>query len=174
MAIFEVAGRRFVVEGKRVVHVVTVGANGKLIHTYFGAKLPYRDDYEALPSPVVAHSSFESPDGVATYDFVPFGEMLYTEPTLKSEREDGQRIHQFQFERSEQTETKLTLWLFDPLQEMRVGVQYELFADYDIIGRSIVVENTITCSFNSGPVLRNGTLASTEFKTASLRWDVDR
>ncbi|WP_215085078.1 alpha-galactosidase [Exiguobacterium sp. s78] len=142
MAIFEVAGRRFVIEGKRVAHVVTIGANGKLIHTYFGAKLPYRDDYEALPSPIVAHSSFESPDGVATYDFVPFGEMLYTEPTLKSEREDGQRIHQFQFERSEQTETKLTLWLFDPLQEMRVGVQYEVFADYDIIGRSIVVENT--------------------------------
>lgn len=141
MAIFEVSKHRFVIEGQDVAHVVTIGANGKLVHTYFGARLPYRADYAALPSAVLAHSSFESPDGVATYDFIPFGEMVYTEPTLKSERADGARISQFSFEQAELSDTALVLWLHDPLQDLRVGVRYELFAAYDMIGRSLIVEN---------------------------------
>lgn len=146
MAILELPNQRFVLEGQHVAHVVTIGQHGKVLHTYFGARLPYPSDYEALPNPVLAHSSFESPDGVAVYDFIPFGEMVYTEPTLKSEREDGQRISQFVFERAEQSDNGLILWLFDSLQELRVGIKYDLYETYDMIGRSLVIENTGTQS----------------------------
>ncbi|SES30440.1 alpha-galactosidase [Salipaludibacillus aurantiacus] len=138
--------KRFVLETANTAYIFDRQDDGHLQHVYWGKKMPYKEDYEACIPHVIPHSSFEATRGVMGYEFIPWGEMVYSEPTLKVSNASGERGFEWIFdsykidEREEGTRLTVTL---KEAGTNRYGVEliYDLYDTFDIIGRSQKVFN---------------------------------
>ncbi|MFC0187045.1 alpha-galactosidase [Fictibacillus aquaticus] len=134
--------KRFILEGRTMAYVLEAGEKGHMTAVYWGKKLQNHDDYSKLSPDVIPHSSFESPRGVMGYDYIPWGEMVYTEPSLKVRYEDGTRALNLEFSGYKTAnDDKLVITLSDNARNTEVELHYELYAEYDVIGRSQVIKN---------------------------------
>ncbi|EPE63475.1 melibiase family protein [Exiguobacterium sp. S17] len=129
---------RFVIEGKQIAYVFDVDARGRLVHQYLGDRL-HETDYTELPDRRVLHSSFETPEGVAAYEFVSFGDLVYTEPTLKSHTAT-ERLHAFTFQDARIEHDTLELDLIDSIQQLTVTLHFTVYPAYYIIERKMTVQ----------------------------------
>ncbi|MCA0981194.1 alpha-galactosidase [Exiguobacterium aestuarii] len=150
---------RFVLIGTNLTYVFDVDARGRLVHQYLGGRL-HESDIKELPDARVLHSSFETPEGVAAYEFTSFGDLVYTEPTLKSHTET-ERLHAFALRDARIDDETLEIDLFDSIQSLHVTLQFTLYPAYDIIARrmSIKAGETVTLdsaqSFSLGLIERD-------------------
>lgn len=138
---------RFVIEGKSLAYVFDVDARGRLVHQYLGGRL-HESDYAELPDARVLHSSFETPEGVAAYEFASFGDLVYTEPTLKSET-SGERLHAFTLQDARIDGDTLELDLVDSIQRLTVTLHFTVYTAYDIIERKMTVKAETETTFES-------------------------
>ncbi|MCC5891796.1 alpha-galactosidase [Exiguobacterium sp.] len=138
---------RFVIEGTQIAYVFDVDARGRLVHQYLGGRL-HESDYAELPDARVLHSSFETPEGVAAYEFSSFGDLVYTEPTLKSET-SGERLHAFTLQDAAIDGDTLAITLHDSLQRLTVTLTFNLYAAYDIIERKLTVRSEAATTLES-------------------------
>jgi alpha-galactosidase len=101
---------------------------------------------EPLPVP------FESPTGISREEYAPWGEMRFSEPSLKVEYADGTRVIEWAFEEHglEQSGTGHMLWLRfrDRVYPFTVTLYYRIYDGHDAIERWVQLENT----GGSGPV----------------------
>lgn len=119
--------------------------SGHVQHIYWGEKLNTETDYEAADAFVIPHSSFEASRGVMGYDFIPWGELVYSEPTLKASNAAGERGFDWQFQDYKITElnkaVRLTLQLTDQENRYLLELHYDVYPAFDIIGRSQTIRN---------------------------------
>lgn len=138
---------RFVLEGTNLAYVFDVDARGRLVHQYLGGRL-LESDYAELPDARVLHSSFETPEGVAAYEFASFGDLVYTEPTLKSHTE-RERLHAFTFQDARIDGDTLEIDLIDSIQQLTVTLHFTVYAAYDIIERKMTIQTGETVTLES-------------------------
>ncbi|WP_214801988.1 alpha-galactosidase [Exiguobacterium sp. s194] len=138
---------RFVIEGKNLAYVFDIDARGRLVHQYLGGRL-LESDYAELPDARILHSSFETPEGVAAYEFASFGDLVYTEPTLKSHT-GRERLHAFTFEDARIDGDTLEIDLVDSIQQLTVTLHFTVYAAYDIIERKMTIQTGETVTLES-------------------------
>src|SRR5947209_174382 len=107
---------------------------------------------------VMAHLSepllvaFESPTGISREEYAPWGEMRFSEPSLKVKFADGTRAIEWVFEEYgvEQSGVSQTLWLRfrDRAYPLTVKLYYRIYDGHDVVERWVQLENT----GGSGPV----------------------
>ncbi len=95
---------------------------------------------------------FESPTGISREEYVPWGEMRFSEPSLKVEYADGTRSIEWVLDEHgvERSGAGQTLWLRfrDRAYPLTVTLYYRIYDDHDVIERWVRLENT----GGSGPV----------------------
>ncbi|SDO39197.1 alpha-galactosidase [Alkalicoccus daliensis] len=136
--------RRFVLETRRTAYVFDRHDSGHMQHIYWGKKLS-KADYEAIDAFVIPHSSFEDSRGVMGYDFIPWGELVYSEPTLKVSNTTGERGFDWKFQdykisKSGKAE-RLSIQLTDQENRYLLELHYDVYPEYDMIGRSQTIRN---------------------------------
>ena len=147
---------RFVLEGKNVAYVFDVDARGRLVHQYLGGRL-HESDYDELPDARIAHSSFETPEGVAAYEFASFGDLVYTEPTIKSHTE-RERLHAFSFQDARINGDTLEIDVIDSVQQLTVTLHFTVYPAYDLIERKMTVRAGETVTLESAQSFSLGLL----------------
>lgn len=144
--------QRFVLETKHTAYVFDIHTEGHLQHIYWGEKLAARKDYERLKAFVVPHSSFEATRGVMGYDYIPWGELVYSEPTLKVSNSSGERGFEWVYDGYETTTLpnqaeRLEIRLKDNQERYKISLFYDIYREYDMIGRSQKITNTAEEAF---------------------------
>ncbi|MGY4690985.1 alpha-galactosidase [Salibacterium sp. K-3] len=147
MSIFQLKKEhRLVLETKETAYVIDIHKHGHLQHVYWGKKFPEKADYEALQSLVFSHSSFEATRGVMGYDYIPWGEMVYTEPTLKASSATGERGFKWEYagldiDTEDSGKQQVVIKLRESLGRYQVEVTYDVFRQEDMIARSQTITN---------------------------------
>ncbi|MGZ3583739.1 MAG: alpha-galactosidase [Ktedonobacterales bacterium] len=126
--------------------------DSSLQHIYWGPRVAW----EAASQ--MAHPSepllvpFESPTGISREEYAPWGEMRFSEPSLKVEYADGTRAIEWVFEEHglERSGAGQTLWLRfrDRAYPLTVTLYYRIYDSHDVIERWVRLEN----SGGSGPI----------------------
>src|SRR5207244_3835941 len=95
---------------------------------------------------------FESATGISREEYAPWGEMRFSEPSLKVEYTDGTRVIEWIFEEHglDRAGESQTLWLRfrDRAYPFTVTLYYRIYEGHDVIERWVRLEN----SGGSGPV----------------------
>ncbi|MCR6112183.1 alpha-galactosidase [Bacillus sp. A301a_S52] len=138
--------QRFVLETVRTAYVLDIHEGGHLQHIYWGKKLAHKCDYNVMSPFVITHSSFEATRGVMGYEFIPWGEMVYSEPTFKASNSAGERgfdwiYEDYKVETVNDQLTELSLCLKEKLGRYRIQITYGVYEEYDIISRRLAVIN---------------------------------
>lgn len=134
-------------------YCIGLSENGALLqHIYWGSRIASEAASE------MAHASgpfivpFESPTGISREEYVPWGEMRFSEPSLKVKYADGTRTIEWVFEKHgiERSGAGHTLWLRfrDQAYPLTVTLYYRIYDGHDVIERWVQLEN----SGGSGPV----------------------
>lgn len=115
---------------------------GRLIHCYWGARLPQPSDYPA-PSSSEGWASFNGPAQIETEEYPGYGGTKYIDPCLKVTFADGVRDLLLQFDSVEidHDADELHIRLHDAAYPFDVGLHYRVHAEYDLIERWVTATN---------------------------------
>jgi alpha-galactosidase len=124
-----------------------------LQHIYWGPSIASAVAIEMIHATAPLLTSFESPTGISREEYAPWGEMRFSEPSLKVEYSDGTRVIEWVFEEHgvECLEDGQTLWLKfrDRAYPLTVTLYYRIYDGHDVIERWVRLENM----GGSGPVI---------------------
>ncbi len=117
-----------------------------LQHIYWGAHIPVETALEMASSSKNSMAPFESQLGVSREEYVPWGELRFSEPSLKVEYADGTRAIEWLYEEhgTERSGASSTLWLRfrDKAYPLAVTLYYRIYESHDVIERWVRLENT--------------------------------
>jgi alpha-galactosidase len=115
---------------------------GRLIHSYWGARLPQLGDYP-LPSSAEGWASFNDPAQIEPQEYPGYGGANYIDPCLKVTFADGVRDLLLQFDSAQVDDgaSELQIHLHDAAYPFRVTLHYRVHTDYDLIERWVAVTN---------------------------------
>ncbi len=141
---------RWLLTTDHTAYLLGLNADGRLVHGYWGPRLPYDDDYPALPT--YSHYPFNS-DAADEYAFTGAGHLVpeeyptyegvkYTEPCLKTAFADGVRDTVLHFQRAAPDGERLTIYLAEAVYPLRVTLHYRAHSAHDLIERWATLENT--------------------------------
>jgi alpha-galactosidase len=116
-------------------------ADGRLVNTYWGERLPAPSDYPTPVSPG-GWASFNDAGQRAREEYPAETGLKYIEPCFKASYPDGVRDTVLRFERAEQTEDELRLHLRDDHEPLRLVLSYRVHENYDLLERRVEVTNT--------------------------------
>ncbi|HXX78788.1 MAG TPA: alpha-galactosidase, partial [Ktedonobacteraceae bacterium] len=89
--------------------------------------------------------AFESPRGITREEYAPWGEMRFTEPSLKVTYADGTRVVEWVFEAYglDRADGNQTLWLQfrDKVYPLTVTLYYRIYEGHNVIERWVALEN---------------------------------
>jgi alpha-galactosidase len=123
-----------------------------LKHIYWGSRIATTAASEMAHSSEPFMVPFESPTGISREEFTPWGELRFSEPSLKVEYADGTRVIEWLFKEHgvERSREGQTLWLRfrDRAYPLTVTLYYRIYDGHDVIERWVRLENT----GGSGPV----------------------
>ncbi len=123
-----------------------------LQHLYWGPRIASAVASEMAHAPGPFMVPFESPTGISREEYAPWGEMRFSEPSLKVEYADGTRVIEWVFEEHgvDRTAENQTLWLRfrDRAYPLTVTLYYRIHEGHDVIERWVRLEN----SGGNGPV----------------------
>ncbi|GAC1642148.1 MAG: hypothetical protein NVS4B9_34390 [Ktedonobacteraceae bacterium] len=126
--------------------------DSSLQHIYWGPHIASAEILETAHSSEPLLVAFESPTGMSREEYVPWGEMRFSEPSLKATYADGTRVIEWLFAEHgiERSGASQTLWLRfrDPSYPLTVTLYYRIYDGHDIIERWVRLEN----SGGSGPI----------------------
>lgn len=115
--------------------------SGRLVHTYWGNRLPAQHDYPS-PSDSDGWASFDGPSEVLAEEYPCSGGMNYHEPCLKISFADGVRDVRLKFQSSSYPAPEhLILHLHDPFYPLVVDLHYRIHPDHDLIERWAELQN---------------------------------
>ncbi|HYX51780.1 MAG TPA: glycoside hydrolase family 36 N-terminal domain-containing protein, partial [Ktedonobacteraceae bacterium] len=116
-----------------------------LEHIYWGSGITSAQALEIAQASAPLRIAFESPKGIIREEYTPWGEMCFTEPSLKVTYEDGTRVVEWVFEAYGlgRSGADQTLWLQfrDKLYPLTVTLYYRIYEDHNVIERWVALEN---------------------------------
>ena len=120
--------------------------DASLQHIYWGPRIVSEAVSEMADYPGSFHVPFESATGISREEYAPWGEMRFSEPSLKVEYADGTRAIEWAFEEYgvEHSELGQTLWLrfLDRVYPLTVTLYYRIYERHDVIERWVQLENS--------------------------------
>ncbi len=126
--------------------------NFSLQHIYWGPHISKDTTIEMALSLKSLMLPFESPTGTSREEYVPWGEMRFSEPSLKVEYADGTRGIEWLFEEYgiERSGASQKLWLRfrDRAYPLLVTLYYQIYDGHDVLERWVRLEN----AGGSGPI----------------------
>ncbi|MCU0499726.1 MAG: alpha-galactosidase [Anaerolineae bacterium] len=130
----------WILETQRTAYSLGVSPAGRLIHTYWGPKLPYREDYP-IPQESREWASFNHPEQLTPEEYPAYGDYKFIDPCLKVTFPDGTRDLVLRFDHAEQDAQQLQIVLKDTHYALNVVLIYQVHPSLDLITRSIRLEN---------------------------------
>ncbi|MBN9392416.1 MAG: alpha-galactosidase [Chloroflexi bacterium] len=147
----------FLLETDNTAYAILLAPHGQLIHTYWGEKLPFPDDYPGQPHNV-AHSSFGTwGNDLAAELPVPYN-ILELEPSIRLSFADGTRDLRLKYVKHSIEGENLTIDLKDEFYGLELQLGYRVFPDCDILTRRVSLINTGQESIRLDEVLSGNVL----------------
>lgn len=146
----QASGNNWILETRHTAYAFGLHSTGLLAHHYWGAKLPYLDDYLGdrfdedklvVGSYVLQEIPFDSPGNLVPQEYPTGAGTEYLEPCLKLVFADGVRDVRLQFERAELADPDLRIYLRDVTYPLNVILHYRVWEAFDLIERWAVIEN---------------------------------
>lgn len=132
----------WILETDRTAYAFGLDADGVLTHCYWGARLPYVDDYPAPPV-VQVWASFNGPEHRRREEYPTPTGLKYVEPSFKAVYADGVRDTVLTFARAEVVDdATLHITLNDTHYPLTITLIYTVHPKYDLIERAVKVTNT--------------------------------
>ncbi|MEO7911847.1 MAG: alpha-galactosidase [Roseiflexaceae bacterium] len=132
----------WVLETRSTSYAFGFNPAGRLLHCYWGTRLPQLGDYPA-PASAEGWASFNGPAQLELEEYPGYGGLKYIDPSLKVTFADGVRDLLLQFDSAEidNNANDLRVHLRDATYPFRVTLNYRVHADYDLIERWVTVTN---------------------------------
>jgi alpha-galactosidase len=134
----------YILETQHTGYAFTVSESGALLHSYWGKRLPYAEDYPVgveLP----AWASFSSGSDRVAEEYPTYSGAKYIEPCLKTTFADGVRDTVLKFEKADIVKQGHTLSLLVGLRDayypLHVTLTYVVYDFSDLIHRWAVIRN---------------------------------
>ena len=124
-------------------YVLGLDSAGRLVHRYWGPRLPRTEDYPSAPV-VKAWASFNGEAHLTLQEYPVYGGPDYTDPCLKLRFHDGVRDVVLRFESAETPlgdVPELCIHLRDEVYPLRVSLHYRLHEAHDLIERWVTLHN---------------------------------
>lgn len=131
----------WVLETKLTGYALGLNNEGRLIHRYWGVRLPYREDYPVAMTSA-GWASFSGPDHLNKEEYPGYGGLSYIDPCLKVTFDDGVRDVALRFDTVEQSADELHIRLRDAVYPLTVTLHYRVHVEDDLIERWVTVLNT--------------------------------
>jgi alpha-galactosidase len=116
-----------------------------LQHVYWGERISTEAALEMISSSNSWLAPFESSTSISREEYIPWGELRFSEPSLKVTYADGTRGIEWLYEDYgiERSGTSSTLWLRfrDKVYPLVVMLYYRIYDSYDVIERWVRLEN---------------------------------
>jgi alpha-galactosidase len=135
-----VTEKNWVLETANTAYALGLNANGRLVHRYWGAKLPHLTDYPA-PRDSMGWASFNGEGEIVPEEYPGYAGATYLEPCLKVAFADGVRDVVLEFERHEILGNELRIHLRDLHYPFRVTLHYRIHERFDLLERFVTVHN---------------------------------
>jgi alpha-galactosidase len=132
-------GRAWVVESGEAACVLSVDAEGHLLQTYWGQRLPDVADYPAPEAP--RRYAFGSPLQRAPLAIVTGEQGVFAERTLDVVAESGLRGLALRFGRAEQHGRRLEIMLEDAAQNLEIVLSFEELSTPGLMARGVAIRN---------------------------------
>ncbi len=131
----------WILETAHTAYAFGLDASGALTHAYWGARLPYSEDYPAPPA-VTEWASFNGAEHRRREEYpTPHG-TRYIEPCLKVIYADGVRDTHLVFQHADiLNDDELHLTLHDAHYPLTVTLVYKVHAAHDLIERRVTLTN---------------------------------
>lgn len=133
----------WILETENTGYAFGLNAAGLLVHRYWGPRLPFPADYPAAPNPI-GWASFNNAAQLTPEEYPGYSDIKYVEPCLKVTFPDGVRDVVLKFDHAEVLDgdtPQLNIYLKDSFYPFRVTLHYRVHSAYDLIERSVTVEN---------------------------------
>ncbi len=139
----------WILETQQTAYVLGLHASGRLVHLYWGPKLPFVSDYPGdhqwtIGSRPLEEFPFNGPDMFLREEYPTSAGIKFVEPCLKTRFADGVRDTQLQFEQAEILSgavPELRLYLRDTVYPLRLVLHYRVWEAYDLIERFVTLTN---------------------------------
>ena len=143
----------WILETQNTAYAFGIAQDAWLAHRYWGAKLPYPDDY---PGDLIGDKTAIGPYRIeGEFPFNGMGNLIpqeyptgagtqYIEPCLKVVFADGVRDVRLQFERAEvdtHAAPELKVHLCDAAYPLNLTLHYRVWEAFDLIERFVTIEN---------------------------------
>jgi alpha-galactosidase len=132
--------RGWILETARSAYALGVNTSGCLVNRYWGARLPYAEDYPPPPDSE-GWASFNGAGQVLAEEFPAYAGLKYIEPCLKVMFADGVRDVVLHFARAVVEGDELRTDLRDAHYPLRLTLHYRVHAAFDLIERWVSVRN---------------------------------
>ncbi|HQY95282.1 glycoside hydrolase family 36 N-terminal domain-containing protein, partial [Caldilinea sp.] len=136
----------WILETAQTAYAFGVTPRGRLVHSYWGARLPFPEDYP-IPHDTDGWASFNGPGHALPEEYPAYAGPNYGEPCLKATFADGVRDTVLQFVDTEITTGELPevrVTLRDVAYPLAVVLCYRVHAQHDLIERWVELTNTGT------------------------------
>ncbi len=146
----------WILETNLTGYALGINKAGRLIHRYWGTRLPYSEDYPAAmdtPSWV----SFNGSAHLSKEEYPGYGGLSYVEPCLKVTFADGVRDVVMRVDSVDQAADRLDIGLSDAVYALKVTLHYRVHEEHDLIERWVTLTN-------------DGTTAVTIERALSAQW----
>ena len=135
--------QNWILETDTMGYAIGLDGDGRLVHCYWGMRLPRLQDY---PSPACPRewSSFNQPAHLALEEYPAYAGAKYIDPCLKATFADGARDVVLIFETAQVVEgdqPELRLHLRDAYYALCLTLHYRLHSAYDLIERWAEIAN---------------------------------
>lgn len=133
----------WILETQTSAYVFGLNQHGRLVHAYWGPRLPRRSDYPPPPDPP-GLSSFDPADTCTPEEYPAAGGTRYGEPCLKVSFPDGARSTDLRFISARQDDDTQgwVITLRDAVYPLWVELHYRIHSQLDLIERWVVLRNT--------------------------------
>ncbi|HEX2906658.1 MAG TPA: alpha-galactosidase [Phototrophicaceae bacterium] len=130
----------WILETHSTAYALGINWTGTPVHAYWGARLPYAEDYPAAPAKA-GWASFSDAAHLTPEEYPGYAGMKFIEPCLKVTFADGVRDVVLTYDKADIQGEELTIHLLDAHYKLRVEVHYRVHADYDLIERWAIIRN---------------------------------
>ena len=133
----------WILETRKAAYALGLNPAGLLTHRYWGARLPYVEDYPSPFNPV-HWASTDGPHHFVPEEYPGYAGTKYVDPTLKVTFADAVRdvVLEFQdFTVTGSPQPELALRLTDSVYPLQVTLHYRLHEELDLIERWVTLEN---------------------------------
>jgi alpha-galactosidase len=133
----------WVLETQATAYVLGVNDAGRLTHRYWGARLPYLEDYPPATNSG-GWASFNGPAHLTQEEYPAYGGLSYVDPCLKVTFADGVRDLVLQMDPNRQeasAQNTLTIYMRDAYYPLIVALHYRVHPDYDLLERWVTLQN---------------------------------